>query len=334
MKFIIRRSEAVWWIIVIMSLAMILAAGIYINLTLRDMERTLPVSLLDQLEDLNQITEGLSEIHLISAMIRNNPSQESVSDLIVQIDSVFTDLIALRNTYVYDNLVHASAFHSVVAPSLVDAREWLVNGISEHAPDSVLVLTVVHARLMDTLAKALEVRSQSHSTAREILKDQRLRLESFIRGVNLLFLLAFVVSLMVLGLMIRQQRLLTRDIEARSQREKLQAQLLQAQKMESVGILAGGVAHDFNNLLQAMSGNLELLDMKIPDDQPGKKRIQTIQKSMHRASQLVKKLLFFSRKADIQTQVLDLNQVIHDAVKLLERSIPRMINVELILDCT
>jgi two-component system, cell cycle sensor histidine kinase and response regulator CckA len=126
------------------------------------------------------------------------------------------------------------------------------------------------------------------------------------------------------------------DITARKQaeeeREKLQAQLNQAQKMESIGILAGGIAHDFNNLLHAMGGNLELLDRKIPDDHPGKKRIPTIRKSMDRAALLVKQMLMFSRKADVWTQVLDLNQEIHDAVKLLERSIPRMISIELILD--
>jgi PAS domain S-box-containing protein len=119
---------------------------------------------------------------------------------------------------------------------------------------------------------------------------------------------------------------------AAEEKEKLQAQLNQAQKMESIGMLAGGVAHDFNNLLHAMGGNLDLLNRKISDDHPGKKRIHSIQKSVDRASQLVRKLLLFSRKADIQTQVLDLNQEIHDAVKLLERSIPKMINIELILD--
>jgi PAS domain S-box-containing protein len=128
----------------------------------------------------------------------------------------------------------------------------------------------------------------------------------------------------------------TRDITERKQaeeeREKLQSQLFQAQKMESIGILAGGIAHDFNNLLHVMGGNLELLDRKIHENHPGKKRIPTIRKSMDRAAQLVRQMLMFSRKADVRTQVLDLNQEIHDAVKLLERSIPRMISIELILD--
>jgi two-component system, cell cycle sensor histidine kinase and response regulator CckA len=121
-------------------------------------------------------------------------------------------------------------------------------------------------------------------------------------------------------------------IQAEEEREKLQSQLLQARKMESIGMLAGGIAHDFNNLLHAMGGNLELLNKKLSKNHPGKKRVKTIQNSMDRAAQLVKKLLLFSRKADIKTQVLDLNREIHDALKLLERSIPKMVNIELILD--
>ncbi len=114
--------------------------------------------------------------------------------------------------------------------------------------------------------------------------------------------------------------------------KKLQSQLLQAQKMESIGILSGGIAHDFNNLLHAMGGNLEFLDEKLSKDHPGKKRVKAIQNSMDRAAHLVKQMLLFSRKADIQIQVLDLNLEIHDAAKLLERSIPKMVNIELILD--
>jgi PAS domain S-box-containing protein len=129
---------------------------------------------------------------------------------------------------------------------------------------------------------------------------------------------------------------LGRDVTERKlaaeEKEKLQSQLFQAQKMESIGMLSGGLAHDFNNLLHAMGGNLELLDKKLSKDHPGKKRVKAIQNSMDRAAHLVKQMLLFSRKADIQIQVLDLNLEIHDAAKLLERSIPKMVNIELILD--
>jgi two-component system, cell cycle sensor histidine kinase and response regulator CckA len=119
---------------------------------------------------------------------------------------------------------------------------------------------------------------------------------------------------------------------AEKEREKLQSQLFQAQKMESIGMLAGGIAHDFNNLLHAMGGNLELLDRKIPDDHPGKKRIPTIRKSMDRAAHLVRQMLLFSRKLEVQRRELDLNHEIQEAATMLERTIPKMISIELNLD--
>ncbi len=120
--------------------------------------------------------------------------------------------------------------------------------------------------------------------------------------------------------------------QSRKARKKLQAQLLQSQKMESVGMLAGGIAHDFNNLLHAMGGNLELLDRKIPEDHPGKKRISTIQKAINRAAQLVRQMLLFSRKAEAQRQDMNLNHQVKEAAEMLERSISKMISIELDLD--
>ena len=116
---------------------------------------------------------------------------------------------------------------------------------------------------------------------------------------------------------------------AEEERETLQAQLLQAQKMESVGLLAGGVAHDFNNLLQAISGHIQLLLQKKPADHSDVPHLQGIASSIDRAAQLVKQLLFFSRKAEVKKQPLDLNRRIKEAVTMLERTIPRMITIEL-----
>ena len=129
---------------------------------------------------------------------------------------------------------------------------------------------------------------------------------------------------------------LIRDIterkRAEEERDKLQSQLLQAQKMESVGVLAGGIAHDFNNLLHIMGGNLELLDMKMSEDHPGKKRVRTIRKSMDRAAQLVRQMLQFSRKAEAKRQDMDINHQVKEAAEMLERTIPKMISIELSLD--
>ncbi|WP_028573924.1 response regulator [Desulfonatronovibrio hydrogenovorans] len=125
---------------------------------------------------------------------------------------------------------------------------------------------------------------------------------------------------------------ITQRKKVEKERERLQAKLWQAQKMESVGVLAGGVAHDFNNILQMMRGSVHLLGVSKPDDHPDRPRLKVIEKSIERAAQLVSQLLLFSRKAEIRRRPLDLNAEIAEAVKMLERTIPKMIRIELALD--
>ena len=119
---------------------------------------------------------------------------------------------------------------------------------------------------------------------------------------------------------------IARDI---TPQRKLEAQLFQAQKMEAIGTLAGGIAHDFNNLLQAINGHAEmLLGDKSPKD-PDYPKLKSIQKSGHRAANLIRQLLLFSRRADIECRPVDLNQEVEQARQMLERTIPKMVDIEL-----
>ena len=129
---------------------------------------------------------------------------------------------------------------------------------------------------------------------------------------------------------------LLRDITPRKlaeqEREKLHSHLMQAQKMESVGILAGGVAHDFNNLLHAMRGNIEMLLQGKSADCSETRRLERVTRSMDRAAQLVKQLLLFSRKAEPKKDYVNLNHEMQEVARILERTIPKMIAVELHFD--
>lgn len=106
-----------------------------------------------------------------------------------------------------------------------------------------------------------------------------------------------------------------------TEQRRLQEQFLQAQKMESVGRLAGGVAHDFNNLLTAITGYADLALEGLPADSAPARDIQEILKTSRRASVLTRQLLAFARKQEIEPRLLDLNAVIHDLEKLLHRLI-------------
>ena len=116
-----------------------------------------------------------------------------------------------------------------------------------------------------------------------------------------------------------------RDINARKKAEeekaKLEEQLLQAQKMESVGRLAGGVAHDFNNMLNVILGYAELAKLKLTSDDPVSKDIEEIEKAAIRSRDVTSQLLAFSRKQIISPKIINLNELILSIQKTLARVI-------------
>lgn len=114
----------------------------------------------------------------------------------------------------------------------------------------------------------------------------------------------------------------------------LEAQLLQAQKMEAIGTLAGGISHDFNNLLQAILGYAQMLLMDKNVAPANAAKLREIEKAAQRATELTSQLLAFSRKMEIHPRPVDLNQVVLQVEKLLKRTIPKMINIELRLTDT
>jgi signal transduction histidine kinase/FixJ family two-component response regulator len=112
------------------------------------------------------------------------------------------------------------------------------------------------------------------------------------------------------------------------QREQLESQLRQAQKMEALGRLAGGVAHDFNNLLTVIAGHSDLLNDRLKDDALHS-HCQQIRKTADRAAALTRQLLVFSRKQLLQTKVVDLNDLIVDTGKLVRRLVREDIELSL-----
>jgi PAS domain S-box-containing protein len=106
-----------------------------------------------------------------------------------------------------------------------------------------------------------------------------------------------------------------------TKRKELQAQFAQAQKMETVGRLAGGVAHDFNNLLTVINGYSEFLLSELPEGDPNREMAQEIHDAGQRASGLTRQLLAFSRRQVVQPVLLDLSDVADQMHKMLQRLI-------------
>jgi signal transduction histidine kinase len=110
----------------------------------------------------------------------------------------------------------------------------------------------------------------------------------------------------------------TDALEALHNTEK---QLLQSQKLEAVGRLAGGISHDFNNLLTVILGYSDIMKRNLPDTHPLRRNVQEIVRASERAASLTRQLLAFSRKQVMQPKVFDLNTVVTDLEKMLRRMI-------------
>ena len=115
--------------------------------------------------------------------------------------------------------------------------------------------------------------------------------------------------------------------EAESERAKMQHQLLQSQKMESIGRLAGGVAHDFNNMLSVILGHVELAMKPMKPTHPLFSRLQNIRKAAERSAALTGQLLAFARKQTVTPKVLHLNETVGGMLNMLRRLIGENIDL-------
>lgn len=109
--------------------------------------------------------------------------------------------------------------------------------------------------------------------------------------------------------------------------KQLERQLIQSQKMEAIGTLAGGVAHDFNNILLGLMGHAELALMDVPKDSPLQEDLQQILAAAMRAKEIVNQILTFTRQAEIQTEPIQVNAIVKETLKLFASSLPPDITV-------
>jgi len=121
---------------------------------------------------------------------------------------------------------------------------------------------------------------------------------------------------------------IARDV---TKRKKLEQQLRQAQKMEAIGLLAGGVAHDFNNLLTTIIGYSDLTIRRLKDDDPLRRNLEEIRRAGNFAASLTRQLLAFSRKQILQPRILDINSVVGEMGRMLRRLIGEDVKLRTVL---
>jgi two-component system cell cycle sensor histidine kinase/response regulator CckA len=125
---------------------------------------------------------------------------------------------------------------------------------------------------------------------------------------------------------------ITEQEKAQEDRRKIEKQMQQAQKLESLGVLGGGIAHDFNNLLMGMLGHADLALTKLQADDPARQHIEEVVASAQRAADLANQLLAYSGEGKFVVETVDLSDVVREMSNLLEVSITKTSNLKLDLN--
>jgi two-component system cell cycle sensor histidine kinase/response regulator CckA len=132
-------------------------------------------------------------------------------------------------------------------------------------------------------------------------------------------------------LIVAAQDVTERKLEE-EEKARLETQLRQAQKLEAIGRLAGGMAHDFNNLLAVIMGYSRLVLQRLPADAPFRQELEAIDQAGDRAASLIRQLLAFSRRQILQPKVIDLNRLVSDTEQMLRRLIGEDIDLATVLE--
>ena len=120
----------------------------------------------------------------------------------------------------------------------------------------------------------------------------------------------------------------TRLKHIEQERRELESRVLHSQKLESLGVLAGGVAHDFNNLLTGVLGSASLALELLPENEPVRQLINHIERAGNRAADLIRQMLAYSGKGRFEIVAVDLPELVQDMTELLKASISKKVSLE------
>jgi len=231
-------SQLLQWSVIAVVVAAVIATGLLTNLTLRSIEKNLPNTLLTELETLDQLLDDLADVVAAAEATRITPNPENYIQLRLKVNIVFDGVVKLRNTYVFDNLVQASAFHAVVAPAISDIQLWLAEGVSGYGPETATTLDIALSRITRAFSKARALNHDSQKIAQEILNVQRIRLEHFLLSVNLLFLLTLAITVIMVFLIARRQVFHRRELETQTELRRAEKTLQETEELYSKLITA------------------------------------------------------------------------------------------------
>ena len=259
------------WSAMVLVIVAVITAGILTNTTLRSVEKHLPSTLVTELHDLALVLEDLAAVVSAAEITKADPNPKSFTQLRNKVKTVYNGIVKLRNTYVFDNLIHASAFHAIVAPAIADLQIWLSEGVSGYGPKTEMTMNVVLSRISEAYQKARTQYYDSQITVQTMLNDQRNKLDQLLFNVNMLFLMTLLITTIMIFLLIRQHILQRRETEAQIERKRAEKSLRESEQrfrqlseasFEAVVIHDNGVIIEANDQYYKMFGYL-------PDEMAG-----------------------------------------------------------------
>lgn len=205
-------------ILLFCSIAVATAAVVFTifitNTTLRSIEKNLPGTLFHELASLDLVLEQISELVIAAEVAAASTTPRNVDHLKKELHLATESINAMRQTFVFDNLIQASAFHAVVAPAVSDLQIWLSEGISGYDPMNNTTIRIALSRIASTFQKAKNLNRKSRLQAENELEQGRKRLDQFLFNVNLLLILTLIITVFMIVLFVRQHLFKSREIEA------------------------------------------------------------------------------------------------------------------------
>ena len=218
--------------------------------------------------------------------------------------------------------LNEAGFHVTEAENGVQALQML-----EKVQPDIILLDVMMPE-MDGFATARAVRQLAGYEMTPILIMTALEdLESINRAYDA-GATDFITKPINWVILVQRVRYMARSVQIMNAQKQLQAELQQAQKLEAVATLVGGLAHDFNNLMHIILGSAELMRMYHPDVFRSSGELEDIVEAVGRGSKLVRQLLTYSRKIKSEKRPICLNNRVRQIKELLQRTIPKMIEIE------
>ncbi|MFZ5433991.1 MAG: PocR ligand-binding domain-containing protein [Calditrichota bacterium] len=194
---------------------------------------------------------------------------------------------------------------------------WLIGQVLEEPVNDEVMIKYAHEIGAD------------EAEFRKALKDvTRMSREQFAKVCDALYIIANQLSNLAVQ-NVQQARFITERKKAEEERNRLEEQLRQALKLESIGHLAGGIAHDFNNMLTPIAGYAELLQYQLSKDHPYQEILEQIMRAAMRARDLTRQLLAFARKQTLAMKPLNLNDVISNFERMLRRTLRENVTFEI-----